>query len=219
MNKFFGPIILILISVELVFTVINPKYNDIQALQKKNADYDAAIAQSNLLISQRDKLLTKYNSFKGEDLKRLEKLLPDNIDNVRLIIDINSITSKYGVSIANVKLSTSGDNQTASTAGGAATTPGAPTGATGAAGTAGKAAPATIANVAAAVPVDVGQSYNAMILNFSVTTSYSTFLAILADLQRSLRVLDVNSISLKAGDSSSDQYEFDLGVKTYWLKQ
>ena len=50
----------------------------------------------------RDRLLTKYNAFSPDDLLRLKKLLPDHVDNVRLILDIDHIASKYGMRIKNV---------------------------------------------------------------------------------------------------------------------
>ena len=106
MNKFLTPIILVIVAVGLFFFYIDPQWQKMKVLQATNAEYNNAIDQSNKLLKVRDSLLAKYNSFRPEDLTRLEKLLPNNIDNVRLIIDINSITSKYGASIKNVKLST-----------------------------------------------------------------------------------------------------------------
>ncbi|MEK7150498.1 MAG: type 4a pilus biogenesis protein PilO, partial [Patescibacteria group bacterium] len=38
-----------------------------------------------------------------------KKLLPDHIDNVRLIIDIDSIASRYGLGIKNIKVNNESD--------------------------------------------------------------------------------------------------------------
>jgi len=37
-------------------------------------------------------------------LARLQKLLPDTVDNVRLIIDMDEIAKRYGLTIGNVRL-------------------------------------------------------------------------------------------------------------------
>ena len=184
MNKFITPIIFVLLAVALFFGYVDPQWQQVKDLQASNDEYNKAIEQSRKLLEVRDGLLKKYNGFRGEDLKRLEKLLPDNIDNVRLIIDINSITSKYGASIKNVKLSTAGGSD--------------------------KNAPAP----AAAAPP--GQSYNSMILSFSISAPYSTFITILSDLERSLRLLDVTSISFKAPEA--EPYTYDVSIRTYWLQ-
>ena len=204
MNKFFLPILFVVLAVGLFFMYIDPQWQTVQQLRASNAEYDKAIAQSKQLLQVRDGLLKKYNGFRGEDLTRLEKLLPNNIDNVRLIIDINSITSKYGAAIKNVKLSTadgsdSKSNSTTNTPpGGSAASP--------------SASPTTINSIA----LSPSQSYNSMILSFTITAPYSTFITILQDLERSLRLLDVTSVSFKAGDS--EPYDYNVSIRTYWLK-
>src|SRR5581483_346257 len=50
---------------------------------------------------ERDKLLDRFNKMDKEDLDKLSKLLPDHIDNVRLIIDIDEMAKKYGMRIRN----------------------------------------------------------------------------------------------------------------------
>ncbi|MSR71377.1 MAG: hypothetical protein EXS50_01735 [Candidatus Taylorbacteria bacterium] len=174
MNKFITPIILVLIAAGIFYFYINPQWLVVKSLQTTNAEYNNTIKQSNKLLAVRDTLRDKYNAFKGEDLQRLEKLLPDNIDNVRLIIDINSITAKYGASIKNVKLST-GEKSDGN-----------------------------------------AQAYNSMILSFGVSASYSTFMTILTELEKSLRIIDVTSISFKATDV--EPYTYDVSIRTYWLQ-
>ena len=60
-----------------------------------------------------------------------------------------------------------------------------------------------------------------------VTTraSYSNFVSFVKDLEKSLRVVDVNSITFSSTESvgtsqaSSDMYKYEFKVKTYWLKK
>ncbi|MFA6095460.1 MAG: type 4a pilus biogenesis protein PilO [Candidatus Paceibacterota bacterium] len=101
-------IVLLLASVGLFFGYIDPTYSDIKELKIEQADYERALENSTQLQAERDKLLTKLNEMSATDLDRLQKLLPDNIDNVRLIIDIDNIASAYGMRIRNFKADAGG---------------------------------------------------------------------------------------------------------------
>ncbi len=51
------------------------------------------------LAASRDELIAKYNSIPKTDLDNLKILLPDSVDNIRLIIQINSLATKNGLSL------------------------------------------------------------------------------------------------------------------------
>jgi len=105
MFKFLLPTFLILLVGGLFFFYIDPNYKDIQELGEENVQYDEALNKSKELRGIRDSLLSKYNTFDPENVNRLEKLLPDNVDNVRLIMEIDTMASKYGVIIRKVDVS------------------------------------------------------------------------------------------------------------------
>jgi len=73
-----------------------------KVLHETYAQYNEALNQSSELRQSRDRLLAKRNTFSSENIQRLERLLPDNIDNIRLIVDINSIASRYYLQIVNI---------------------------------------------------------------------------------------------------------------------
>jgi Tfp pilus assembly protein PilO len=100
-------IILILASIGLFFGYVDPTYSTIRAQRSEKAEYDRALNNSKELQAERDKLLEKFNNMDKGDLDDIVKLLPDNIDNVRLIIDIDEMAKKYGMRIRNFKASTS----------------------------------------------------------------------------------------------------------------
>lgn len=110
MNKIILPVLLIVLSVGLFVMYIDPAYKDIKSLQVVNTQYNDARNKSKELRGIRDNLLKKYNSFSDLDLARIKKLLPDNVDNVRLVMDINMIASKYGAIIRNIQLNKTVDN-------------------------------------------------------------------------------------------------------------
>jgi hypothetical protein len=106
MKNGFTPIILIVLGIGLFFTFTDAKYKEVKEVQETNAKYITAIQNSNELIKLRDDIVDQYNAFPSESLRRVGKLVPNNIDSVRLIIDINGITSKYGVPVQNVRIDT-----------------------------------------------------------------------------------------------------------------
>lgn len=106
------PIFLVIASVGIFFGYVDPKYKDIVEDRKVEAQYDEALNRSRELQEIRQTLLDEYNEFEQEDIDRLEKLLPDNIDNVRLIMEIDGVAKSHGLSVKN--LSVSGENESSS---------------------------------------------------------------------------------------------------------
>lgn len=92
-----------------------PTYDSVQSVRAESAQYDAALAKANELIQLKNTLLQRYNSFNKTDLDRIDKLLPDHVDNVALILDLDNLAAKYQMPIENVDVSTpasSASNQT-----------------------------------------------------------------------------------------------------------
>lgn len=89
----------------LFYTYVSPTYEEIKSLRIEKAEYDEALNNSQKVQDARDELLVKYNSFPPNDLKRLEKLLPNYVDNIRLIIEIDSVASRYNMILKNVQIS------------------------------------------------------------------------------------------------------------------
>ena len=71
-------------------------------------------------------------------------------------------------------------------------------------------------NSALAVLPDHDLGYQAAIVTFSFVSNYDNFTKMLADLEKSLRIMEVKSINFKAEDSGL--YEHTIKVETYWLK-
>lgn len=100
----------------IFFFYTKPTYDAAQGQRVKIAEYDAALVKANELQERKQALLKKYNDFSPEDKDRLQKLLPDHVDNVRLILDLDNIASRRGMAMQNVVVSTPGAGQTAQTA-------------------------------------------------------------------------------------------------------
>ena len=112
MNKNVTPIILIILALGIYFTFTRTKLNDLSAIKEVNLQYQHALNNSERLVKVRDSVLKTYNDISADDRERLEKMLPDNVDNVRLIIDANGVAARHGLAIKNVKTSATNANIT-----------------------------------------------------------------------------------------------------------
>ncbi len=179
------PIILVVAAMGLFGLYTNNAYQGpggIKSLQAQVAAFDDALDKAQDLKKSRDQLLSKRNTFAPEDLQKLERILPDNVDNIRFVIDINGIAARRNLSLRNVALGTLSDA---------------------------KATRSALAIGSSGDPVGSAE------ISFSVSASYEDFLAFLQDLEHSLRIVDVEKLSVKP--SENGRYEYNMTVRTYWL--
>lgn len=98
------PVLFVLIAAGIFFGFVDPSYDRVRELRAEEAEFDEALNRSKELQQVRDQLLSRYNTFSQSDLERLEKMLPDNVDNVRLVLDFDSIAARYGMRLRNIAL-------------------------------------------------------------------------------------------------------------------
>src|SRR3989344_4468631 len=90
--------IILIISAGIVF--VFPTRNILDStkpLDGERAALEEALGNAKNIRAERDKLQERYNSFKTEDIEKLHKLLPSQVDTVRLILDINGIAANHGM--------------------------------------------------------------------------------------------------------------------------
>lgn len=182
--RFIFPTVLILSAIGLFVLWTNPTYQGTKGLQTQVASYNEALDRSQELRKIRDELLGRRNTFATDDLQKLQRMLPDNVDNIRLIIEINNIAAQHNLLLQNVELGELSDSR--------------------------EARPAFAVGAS-------GDPIGSVDVSFSVSTTYDTFLTFLMDLERSLRIVDVQSIDFKA-PADSKSTEFNLTIRTYWLQ-
>ncbi len=116
--NFIVPIILILSSVGIFFGYVDPNYKgsipadskveykdySIQALKEVTGGFSEIAQNSSTIIKRRNALIEKKKNISNEDTALLEKLLPSNIDNIRLIIEIGKIAQKENLILKNVSV-------------------------------------------------------------------------------------------------------------------
>jgi Tfp pilus assembly protein PilO len=178
--KLFLPILFLAISGALFFLYIDPTYARVKDLLAEQGQIDQALSRAKELQDVRDSLLARYNTFPTSEIDRLQKLVPDHVDNVRLILDLDSMAAKYGMRVRDVNIGNEAVRQDTASIG------------------------------------SDDSAYESVVLSFTVSGTYDTFRQFLADLERSLRLVDIVGLQFKATENGI--YNFTFHIKTYWLK-
>ena len=168
---------------------ISAKYDDIKVRKAEIKEYDNANKSARDLVAKRDDLNNRFNAFTPQEQSRLITFLPDNIDPIRYILEMEGIGKKLGMPIK-------GAGYTSAKIGG------------------------TPVLTAGASDVKYG------VFNFTFTSegSYSDLQRMLTEFDRSLRLIDIESIGITPAGGNGldykalDHYNFQIVLKTYWLK-
>ena len=174
-------IILLLLSVGLFYTFTNVQYQDVKGLHVLASEYQNVLRNASLIVELRDRLLVTYETFPRAEIDRINKVLPDNVDTVRLALDLDSMASRYGISIKNIQVTT-GVSEDASLI----------------------------------VLPEYANIYDKVSVSFGFVSNYENFVRLLVDIEKSLRIMDIKSISFST--SESGLYDYQISVETYWLK-
>lgn len=102
MTRFVIAFVGLAISISVFVFYTRPAYDSTRALQTEIKEYDQALERANELQSLKQTLLSRYNAFDPAQIDRLHHLLPDHVDNVRLVLDIDTIAAQHGLSLQNV---------------------------------------------------------------------------------------------------------------------
>ena len=101
--KYLLIIILIIASVALFVMMINPLYQEVKGIRTQVGQLNAALNDSKQIQDVRGSLLERFNSIPDADLTRIRKVLPDNVDNVRLVLEISRVASEHGLILRDVR--------------------------------------------------------------------------------------------------------------------
>jgi len=178
--KKYLPIILIALSIATFFLLVDPQYEKVQTLNKQKEDNDTMLQLAQDLQRKRDILRDSYNNISVDERRELEKLLPDTVDNVRLILDINNIAEEYGITIQNIDVSRDGDEVKSGSA----------------------------KNVSSSI--DRTGDIGTIRLGFTINATYEVFISFMKDLEEALRVVDIRTLNVRKGQGPFMSYEVIL---------
>lgn len=186
-------LLIIAASVGVFVMVILPRYSTVKTGRADIETYKANLATAQQLQESRNALVAQYNNIPKADVESVKVLLPDSVDNIRLIIQLDSLATKNGLStLRNVDYNP---------------TEGVPAAQN----------PRTVDAKAAQNP------YGEFVITFETVGQYSNFLTFLSDLEQNLRLVDVTNITFtpmaEGSQSAASGMTYKVTLKTYWLKQ
>ena len=193
MFRFIFAILLVGAAGAIFFYYTKPSYDATKRIQTDILAYNQALDKANELQKLRQALLSRYNTFNQSDIERLSKLLPDHVDNVRLLLDLDSFAGSQGFALQNVSISSAPGGSNASQT---------------AAGTIGA----------------TSETHESLTFGFATQGTYPAFVKFIEALERSLRIVDIVSLSLEPVEAPpgvvlpEPYYSFNVVLKTYWLK-
>ncbi len=95
------PVVLILIAIGLFFAYINPTYSgNVQTLRTEIRGYDAALAAADVYTKKAAMVSEAKANLPEGALERLESFLPDGVDNVQLIVDLDALAKRSGITLS-----------------------------------------------------------------------------------------------------------------------
>jgi Tfp pilus assembly protein PilO len=103
MNNHIPPIIALVVAACIFFFYVSPTWSgSIASTKAAIASDDRALEAAGEYVAQQNELASSRNNIDPADLDRLAVFLPDSVDNVRLILDLNALASRSGLLISNI---------------------------------------------------------------------------------------------------------------------
>lgn len=100
-----SPFIIAVVAIALFFLFTKDEIGEIEVLKAEEILFDDALAQVREIDRLKERLESNYNNLSQENLARLERLLANTYDPVRLVYDISNIALGYGKKINRVEVS------------------------------------------------------------------------------------------------------------------
>ena len=180
MAKLILAIIMFIGAGALIFVYVSPTYTEAGKIKAESEIYQQALEKATEVQELKRGLLAKLNDFSGANVERLEKMLPDHIDNIHLVLDLDGMATARGLSLSAVSIQREG----------------------------GAVKEKKDAGVALAGAVLEQRKYQSVVLEFSVVATYADMLAFMRDIERSLRLVDLVQLKIGSAQSQQQQLEF-----------
>jgi len=97
MFRIVRPIAATLIALLVLFFFVRPMYADLTAVQDDVAEYDDVLADAEEFNQLLNSLYAKQNSFSALERERLDFLVPDKIDEIRILVDLEALAKREGL--------------------------------------------------------------------------------------------------------------------------
>src|SRR5665213_2556137 len=95
-------VVIVLIALGIFFWYVSPTYyGKVAADQAQITSYDNALTAAASYQAKVSQLAQARSAIPPDELARLEKYLPNGVDNVQLILDLDALAARSGLQLAN----------------------------------------------------------------------------------------------------------------------
>ena len=100
MNTRVLPLVALFVAIGIFFLYVSPTWSgSIKTTKDAIALDDEALVAANQFAAQQNTLASARDAIDPADLARLTAFLPDSVDNVGLILDLNALAARSGFSL------------------------------------------------------------------------------------------------------------------------
>lgn len=94
---------LIVISITIIFTYIQPTFADIRLVQDELFEYTDAVEKAGEFNQRLNELASVASSISEQDMARLNRLLPENVDSAQVMRDLEVLVERSELTLASLE--------------------------------------------------------------------------------------------------------------------
>jgi len=89
----------VILTLSIGYAFVYPSIGDLSALIEEKQKYNESLEMVNNIENRKNELLTKFNSIPAADRKDIETILPDSLNFVKLVSQIDAVAASHGILI------------------------------------------------------------------------------------------------------------------------
>lgn len=89
----------VILTLSIGYVFAYPSFNEISSLMAEKDKYESSLSTVAEIENKKNELLTKFNQISEADRKNIDTVLPNSLDFVRLISQIDAVAARHGISI------------------------------------------------------------------------------------------------------------------------
>ncbi len=188
MPKFFLAIFLIIGTGIIGFFYLRPEWQKFQSLRQENTELQHISEEFDSLTAQRDSLIREINAISKEQRDTISQALPEGAGAADLMVDLETMTKNRELILKRIDLSGTVE------------------------GKSGTKQPSPAGIIASAQPKGAILEFPVLL---NISGPYESFKGFLQDLEKKLRLIDIQEISFIAPPQGRT-FDFNLKLKTYF---
>jgi len=177
------PIVLVIAAIGLFFVYTSPTYTGpVAEARLEVQSLDSALDAARAFTDREAELVAERDALDPQGLTKLMALLPDNVNNIQLILDLDALAARSGVRLSNFNV-------------GEQTTDG-----------------SAVAGEGEGLAVDTTSPYGFIDITVTAEGTYNAFRTFLEASEKSLRLLDLVSLNVKSSATGVYTYDMTFRI-------